>query len=313
MTMRRSEKRSYEACGGPLFRRGPVRALVPMLVLLSVVLLALSRIDHPAVRAIRWRIAEVMTPVMGAVMVPLEPVRWFGQNVPDLFTMSAELDDLRAENQRLKGWEWRARELDRKLEELATLTHLVRDPTTEFVTVRVVANSSGAFVRSVMINAGTDERLKAGYPVLSGDGLVGRVVETGSSAARVLFLTDLNSRIPVLVGDKEARALLVGDNGPAPRLDYLTADANVKPGDEVVTSGIGGLFPRGLRVGTVVETPRGLRVSPHAGLERVEYLSVLLYETPRLDAPAGPGGSMGGAPGALSAAVPGAQTPAAQP
>ncbi len=309
MAMRRSEKRSYEAAARPLIRRGPVRAMVPVLVLLSIVLLALSRIDHPAVRAIRWRIAEVVTPVMSAIMVPFEPVRWFGQHVPDFLTTTAELDELRAENQRLKGWEWRARELERQLDELGTLTRLVRDPATEFVTVRVIANSSGAFVRSVMVNAGTDERLEAGYPVLSGDGLVGRVIETGRSAARVLFLTDLNSRIPVLVGKAEARALLIGDNGPAPRLDYLGAEAGVAAGEEVTTSGIGGMFPRGLRIGTVVETPRGLRVRPHAALDRVEYLSVLFYKTPRLDNDGGAGAGLPVADGAASVATPSRSSP----
>lgn len=284
MSMRRSERKAYAQQGGkPMTRRGRVRAILPILMLVSIALMALSRIEHPAIREIRWRIAEIMTPVLSAILVPFEPLRWVGQHVPDFLTMGRQLDELRDENQRLKGWEWRARELERKMEELSSLQHVVRDPALEFVTVRVVANSSGAFVRSAMINGGTEQRLKAGYPVLSGDGLVGRVVETGATAARVLFLTDLNSRIPVTAGKNGARAVLIGDNGPSPRLDYTAADSGIKAGDEVATSGIGGMFPRGLRIGTVVETPRGLRVRPHANLDRVEYLSVLFYASPQIE------------------------------
>lgn len=285
MSMRRSERKSYASPSATPVRRGRgrVSAALPMFLVLSIGLMALSRIDHPAIREIRWRIAEIMTPVLSTILVPLEPLRWFGQHIPDFLSMSRELDALRDENQRLKGWEWRAHELERKIEELSSLQRVVRDPAIEFVTVRVVANSSGAFVRSAMINGGTDQRLRAGYPVMSGDGLVGRVVETGSTAARVLFLTDFNSRIPVIAGSNGARAILIGDNGPAPRLDYLAPDAGIKAGDEVATSGIGGLFPRGLRIGTVIETPRGLRVRPHANLDRVEYLSVLFYASPQLD------------------------------
>lgn len=290
MSMRRSERKAYgPEATKPISRRGPVRALLPILLILSIVLMALSRIDHPAVREIRWRIAEIMTPVLSTLMVPLEPLRWVGQHIPDFLTMGRELDALRDENQRLKGWEWRAHELERKIEELSSLEHVVRDPALDFVTVRVVANSSGAFVRSAMVNGGTEQRLKAGYPVLSGDGLVGRVVETGATAARVLFLTDFNSRIPVIAGSNAVRAVLIGDNGPSPRLDYLAPDSGLKAGDEVSTSGIGGLYPRGLRIGTVIETPRGLRVKPHANLDRVEYLSVLFYESPQLDFAATPG------------------------
>jgi rod shape-determining protein MreC len=68
-----------------------------------------------------------------------------------------------------------------------------------------------------------------------------------------------------------------------PRLSYLPAEVKVTDGDDVVTSGIGGLFPRGLRIGTVVDTPRGLRVKPHANLDTLEYVSVLFYQSPQLE------------------------------
>jgi rod shape-determining protein MreC len=269
-------------------RRVRFRTVLPVLLILSAGLLVLSRLEHSAVREVRWHIAELMTPVLSAILVPLEPLRWVGQHVTKLADLTRELDDLKDENQRLRSWEWRAHELERKVGELTALSKVVRETPLEFVTVRVIANSSGAFVRSAMINAGTDQRLKSGYPVLSGDGLVGRVLETGRSAARVLFLTDLNSRIPVLVGRDGVRAVLVGDNGPSPRLAYALSGAHIAPGDEVATSGIGGLFPRGLRIGVVVETARGLRVRPHANLDRVEYLSILFYEAPSPDLAAVP-------------------------
>jgi rod shape-determining protein MreC len=134
-----------------------------------------------------------------------------------------------------------------------------------------------------MINAGGDQKVKPGYPVLSGDGLVGRIVETGSNAARVLLLTDAQSRIPVHIGPQAVRAVLAGDNGPRARIVFSAPDAEVEAGNEVSTSGTGGLFPRGLRIGTVVEAGVRPTVKPHADLDAVEYLSVLLYDTPELE------------------------------
>lgn len=289
MSVRRSESHVYRARALAPLRRARFRTAVPVLLILSVGLMALSRLEHAAVREVRWRIAELMTPLLSALLVPLEPVRWAGRYAGEMLSLARELEEVRDENQRLRGWEWRAHELERKVQELSGLARVVRDTPLEFVTVRVIANSSGAFVRSAMINAGTSQNLKPGYPVLSGDGVVGRVVEAGKSAARVLMLTDLNSRIPILAGTNGERAVLIGDNGPFPRLAYLASGAMVAAGDEVATSGIGGMFPRGLKIGTVVDTPRGLRVRPHANLDALEFLSVLYYESPAVDLTSAPG------------------------
>lgn len=257
--------------------------LLPVLLFVSVALIVLSRLDHGYIGNVRWKVAELISPVLRAAMVPLEPIRTVATKVGDAFTTVAEIERLRDEAQVMKGWEWRAKELERKLSELAATARTARETEVDFITVRVIANSSGAFVRSAMINAGGDQRLKPGHPVLSGDGLVGRIVDTGSNAARVLLLTDAQSRIPVYVGPQAVRAVLAGDNGPRPRLVFTAPDSVVKPGDEVSTSGIGGLFPRGLRIGAVMEAGERPTVKPHADLDVVEYLSVLLFETPELD------------------------------
>jgi rod shape-determining protein MreC len=154
-----------------------------------------------------------------------------------------------------------------------------------FVTARVMATSSGPFVRSAMINAGTAENLKGGYPVLAGNGLAARVVAVGSGVSRLLLITDADSRIPVFVGAQAARAILAGDNGPSPRLLFLATDVTIKAGDEVVTSGIGGLFPRGLRIGTVAGSGNQPIVALHADLDRLEYVSILFYEPGAADVP----------------------------
>jgi rod shape-determining protein MreC len=268
---------------------------MPVLILLSISLLVLSRLDHVSTHAVRWRVTEVMTPVLSALFAPLEPVRWAARQLPELFQASKELEKVRDENQRLKSWEWRAKELERKLQDVTELSKAVRETGFEFVTAHVIANSSGAFARSAMINAGSENGVRIGYPVLSGDGIVGRIVDTGGAAARVLLLTDLSSRIPVLVGRNTVRAVLAGDNGAYPRLTYMASDAVIAAGDDVVTSGIGGLFPRGMKIGTVVETARGLRVKPDSNLDGLEYVSVLQYQSPTLDITQAPPQSNSGA------------------
>lgn len=272
-----------------------IRVALPALVLICLGLLLLSRVNHSMLANARWRIAEWMSPVLQAAMVPLEPVRHVGRQIAAQVDMTEELRRLKTENQKLANWEWRARQLERKLLDLEALTKTVQEPKIDFVTSRVIADSSGAFVRSVMIDAGETQKVHAGYPVINADGLVGRVIETGMSSSRVLLVNDLNSRIPVVVGKTSVRAVMAGDNGAQPKLLFMPPDAKIMPGDDVATSGTGGLFPRGLRIGVVTGDPEAPRVKLRADLDVLEYVSVLFYDNPALDVPA-------------DASVPGART-----
>ncbi len=259
--------------------------LMPVLLFVSVALLVLSRLDHGYIAGARVAIADAVSPVLRTIMIPLEPLRSAGAAIGLALERADDLDHLANENQRLKGWEARAKDLERQLSELGAVAKTARDQDMPFVTARVMATSSGPFVRSAIINAGEIEKLKSGYPVLAGDGLAARVAAVGRGVSRVLLITDVESRIPVFVGQQAARAILAGDNGPAPRLLFLAPDATVKAGDEVVTSGIGGIYPRGLRIGTVAGGSERPTVSVHADLDRLEYVSILFYEPGTGDVP----------------------------
>lgn len=254
-----------------------------MLVFASIGLLFLSRLQHGQIAEIRLQLSELMAPVLKAAIVPVEPLRRFGQRLESYFELHGEVERLRAENLRLRGFEWRAQESERRANQLGRLAHVIEEPGLAFLTGRVVASSSGPFVRSAMLGIGRDQGLKSGFPVIDANGLVGRLVETGARASRVLLVTDINSRIPVQVGRGAVRAVLIGDNGPTPRLTYLPAEAGIEAGDEVYTSGVGGMLPRGLRIGSVVAAAEGFRMQPHARLDELDYVSILLFESPAIE------------------------------
>jgi rod shape-determining protein MreC len=109
-----------------------------------------------------------------------------------------------------------------------------------------------------------------------GQGLIGRITEIGNWSARVLLITDLNSRIPVILEGTRTHAILAGDNGPAPYLLYLPKAAAVNVGDRLVTAGHDGVFPTGLAVGRVAGIEDGkIRVEPLADLDRLEYVQIV--------------------------------------
>jgi rod shape-determining protein MreC len=274
--------------GHHMFTRGDhpargrrLRPLILLLIFVSAALMLLSRLDHSMLGDLRWQVASWMTPVFQTAVVPLTPIRDAGQTIGTGAGTQEELGRLKKDNQRLASWEWRARQLETKVANLEAIARTVPSQKLDFITSRVIADSSGAFVHNVIIDAGSENKVKSGYPVVNGDGLVGRVVETGPRSARVLLATDLGSRIPVVVGPNAIRAILAGDNSAEPHLVYVPDGAKLNVGDEVSTSGSGGLFPAGLRLGAVEDAAaKSLSVKLRANLDRLDYVSVLFYDDP---------------------------------
>ncbi len=253
------------------------------LMFIAVCLLVLSRLDHPAVRAIKGRTSELLAPVLEIASVPSVAVTRLRRQVATYMDLFVEIDRLKLENQQLKQYVWRTQMLEAEVSRYKTLLNGVKEPGLGFVTARVIADSRGVFVRSVLVNAGGSNRVRNGFAVINGDGLIGRVIDTGASVARVLLLTDLNSRIPVMVGTQGERAVMHGDNGPRPMLEHLSAETKVSAGDAVFTSGQDGILPKGLKIGVVAVEGQSFVVEPYAGLDAVEYVSVLLFDGPVID------------------------------
>lgn len=267
-----------------LFNRKKARTgglLLFALYFLCVVLLIFSRMQNEQIHSARGILADLVSPVLQAASQPAIYARRGKEQLVDYLDLFHELDRLKEENQNLKHWQWQAQRLERRLDQMRTLLNAVDEAALKYATGHVIADARGPFARSILVNAGRSRGIREGYAVINGDGFVGRVVHSGDNASRIILVTDLNSRIPVLVGPSAVRAVLVGDNGSEPRLEFLPENANIFEGDEVSTSGHAGLLPRGLRIGKVVRSgEKGFRVQPHASLSELEYVSILFFDTP---------------------------------
>jgi rod shape-determining protein MreC len=134
------------------------------------------------------------------------------------------------------------------------------------------------YARAVLLSAGPNHSISKGQIALDDRGLVGRVTELGSRSARVLLITDMNSRIPVIMESSRARAMLTGTNGARPRLMYWPEGVQPAEGERVVTSAEAGAFPAGLPVGTVHYTSNNVpEVEPLARLDRLEVVRLFDY------------------------------------
>jgi rod shape-determining protein MreC len=260
-------------------RRAAVqRMAIPFLVLLSATMVILGKADQLMFESLRVSVTDTASPALDVLSRPLAAFGHLADRAREFLSVYQDNRRLVAENERLLNWQQAALKLASENGQLRELLKLTPEPAITFVTARVIANSGGAYVRSLMVHAGKENGVARGQAAVTGDGLVGRVSEVGSRAARIILITDLNSRVPVVVEGPQQRALLTGDNSERPCLQYLDAGAGIKVGDRVVTSGQGGVFPPGLPVGVVAslngEAPR---VEPYVELSQVEYLRIVDY------------------------------------
>ncbi|MCL4111715.1 UNVERIFIED_CONTAM: hypothetical protein GTU68_023671 [Idotea baltica] len=176
----------------------------------------------------------------------------------------------------MKAWKEAALQLEQRNAKLLDLNNVRLDPQLTFITGMVLADSGSPFRHSVLLNVGARDGIVDGWATMDGLGLVGRISGVGQNTARVLLLTDTTSRVPVLIQPSGQRALLVGDNSTAPPIEFIENLDVIRPGDRVVSSGDGKVFPNGLLIGQVTQgTDRRLRVRLSADYERLEFLRVL--------------------------------------
>jgi rod shape-determining protein MreC len=262
----------------PQVRAGIQRSTLPALILLSGAMLVAGKTDQTMFDTLRTGLSDAAAPVLDVLSRPLGAAEAAVERVRGLVAVYQENRRLEEDNQRLLQWQQVAIKLNAENRQLQGLLKVVPDRAVSYVTARVIANSGGAYVRTVMVNAGGDGGLARGQAAITGDGLVGRLTEVGSRAARVLLITDLNSRIPVKLEGSHTSAVLAGDNSERPRLLYVGTPETVKIGDRVVTSGEGGVFPPDLPVGMVSAVgPSGPRVEPYVELSQIGYLMVVDY------------------------------------
>ena len=258
------------------FGRPVRRILVGLLVLFLLAIFLLWRIDSPRVEQFRAALVDRVVPNFEWALVPVTKAAAMIDNYQSYTRIYEQNQELRRELQQMKAWKEAALQLEQKNARLLDLNQVRLDPKLTHVTGVVLADSGSPFRQSVLLNVGERDGIRDGWATMDGIGLVGRIAGVGPRTARVILLTDSNSRIPVTVQPSGQKALLSGDNSSLPPLDFLEDQDQVRPGDRVVSSGDGGVFPADLLVGQVaLGSDKRLRVLLSADYGRLEFLRVL--------------------------------------
>jgi rod shape-determining protein MreC len=254
------------------------RFALVVLVVAAFAAMLIGKADTVLVENARVLALDLASPALEAIARPVAVANRTIADLKEFATLREENARLREENNRLLAWQTAARRLENENTRLRDLANFREGPEASFITARIVGDSVSAYVRGALLNVGRKAGVTSGQAVVTGEGLAGRVAEVGDNSARVLFVTDVNSRLPVQVERTRERAILAGDNSALMRLTLAQTLQGVQRGDRIVTSGHGGSFPVGIPVGEVVQTESGsVKVRPFADFSRLEFVRVVDY------------------------------------
>ena len=193
-------------------------------------------------------------------------------------TLKQELKEERFQNSRLME------ELE-KYRRVENLLSINPDAINSLQVATVVAWDSTNLAQTLVIDKGTNHKITNGLPVITHNGLVGRTVVTTANSSRVLIMTDARSGVDALIQGSRVRCMVVGQNRKKTQVRYLPLDADVKEGDVLISSGLGGVYPKGLRLGTISLLEKGsdrlfyeAEMTPSADFSRIEEVLIVLRE-----------------------------------
>lgn len=220
-------------------------------LLCAFVLIVASYTNASFTQKLRTSILSGLAPVFETLTYPITYTSNLFGSVSGLAELSATNQQLRLENAKLKQWHQVATSLKDENQKLRELLNAVQENEKNYITTRVILDAGSQFVHSFIVPVGAGNGVEKGQAVLSDKSMIGRVVEVGDKASRVLLLTDLNSRVPITFEGSDIRAVLAGDNSGIPKLLHLPQKAEIPEGAAVLTSGHGGVLPPGLMLGYI--------------------------------------------------------------
>lgn len=262
-------------------RRTIKKSAIALLFVVVFVLMLLNKTDTALIEKTSMTVEELVAPITKVFVFPATAVLNMYDYLRSLQKIDNENQELRDENRRLiiANAQNKALAIENKM--LSDMLNYIGLPQTDFVTVKVVSQEGSPFAHSLTVYLGNYDKVKKGQVALSDKGVIGRVESVGKKYAKIALLNNINSKISVMTEKTRVRGMLVGKNDVLPELKFLPLGADIKVGDEIITSGIGGVFPVGLPIGKVADINNaGIKVMPAHDLSRLEYVMIVDYGLP---------------------------------
>lgn len=254
----------------------PFRLMLSVLVILSLTLIVMNRLEHPLIIQLRTKLTDITAPAVQFVASPSKMIGDVGVSFERWAAAYQQNATLVAENERLKEWRSAAGALHAENLALRALLNLAPSAGHHFISARIIGQMSNPFGNSLLLSTGKNAGIIDNMTVITGDGMVGRTIDTGMETARILPITDINSRISIITETSRERAIVVGQNKPTLQMKYTPDEPTMQVGERVVTSGDNKLLPANIPVG-VITAIKGTRVevTPLVEWSRLDYVSLI--------------------------------------
>lgn len=241
-----------------------------------LMLLVLGKLFPAEATQLRQRMLEGLSPSFSITQTPAQWMESAVTSVEQFFATYEENTTLRAERESVWLMQSKMAELQEENLALRAQMELPHAPEAHPIAARVLANLTSPFNRSFFLNVGADKGIKKDMAVMSLEGMVGRIIEVNDHTSRVLLLTDVNSRIPVIGQTSRQRGIAAGQNAYWLALKHSDPLQMFEADEIVITSGDGGTLPHGLPIGRIQLTENGTpRIDPSVDFNRLDWVSVV--------------------------------------
>jgi rod shape-determining protein MreC len=258
-----------------------------VLIIISTILIFIETIETKPLNAIRSVIKDFI--YRGAV-VSSYPIKAFSNIynfTEDHITLYNNYENLKVENKNLKNQISKSDFLEM---ENSQLKELIEDKssTTNYISARVMLDKQSPYLNSLIVNIGTNKNIKKGMAALDGKNFIGRIVDVNFFSSRILLISDLNSKIPVILQPSGNHAILSGHGINLPTLEYLPKNNQVKDGDKIYTSGKEGIFTPGIPIGVTQIEKNNINVLLFSDLSQITFVNIQFFEKERKENFSGP-------------------------
>lgn len=251
---------------------------IVILFLTAFALMLLNKTESVILEKTSSLATDLVSPIVDLLVVPARAIASVYDYFGEIKEVYKDNQNLREENKKLLNLYDKMKVLEVENKLLANLLNYVSPPEARYITARIIAEEGDAFSHSVIAYTGNSSALKKGQVALSDRGVVGRIDKVGNMYSKILLITDINSRIPVMVEKNRVRGILAGDNTSVPKMVFIPLDAELNIGDRIITSGVAGVFPSGLPVGQIASVEKNnVTVKPYSNLNSLEYIRIVDY------------------------------------
>ena len=245
-----------------------------VLIIPSIILLFAETIETKPLNYLRSFIKDTIYRGSLVVSIPFKSFDSIAENVSTHISLYENYSKLKIENYELKNNISKSDFLELENTQLRKLIEEQVSSSSNLVSARIMLDKQSPYLNSLIINIGSNKNIKNGMAVLDGKNFIGRIVDVNFFSSRVLLVSDLNSKIPVISEPSAHHAILTGHGKNVLGLEYLPENHNIRDGDKVYTSGKGGIFSPGIPVGVVKIKKDIIRVLLFSDLSQITFINV---------------------------------------